>query len=494
MSYLAAVIHWLDLHSRTTAVLIGFCIGASFVVPTLFLLAPIGFIFLWRFISRTPLLSLPAALGMVFGVKALMSLSWFWSTIPITWLPEVSLPIQFIAIFLYWSSSALWLASAGVILALLIALLRRGPRPLMVVGLPIAIVGSEYLGAVVFSIFTYGPGSFVSGGFSYGHSGYAFPWLFPLAQWGSVYLVGLFGLLIISLLYHWYDEQPRRKVYGYCLLLFVGVFSYAFVSLPQTTVTATIALVQTDSQPRDRISDLAPLVAAAFATNPDYVLLPEDSRYFTEGYEVSMVGVENAIGAWRILHASSSALIVDSGRSYKEGTLGAVQRAYLWDTKNMYTTDKVYLAPQGEYMPILYALALRAAGLGAVADNLQSTINYVSGTATIDETAPASVPNILFCFENVNPLAAKRLITKRPSDFIVHPISHSWFHEPYVLWTQFDTMLRFQAVHAGVPIVSVGNDVRGSLYLPDGTIIAPQTVATLPEGTVDMITLPPRIP
>jgi hypothetical protein len=48
-------------------------------------------------------------------------------------------------------------------------------------------------------------------------------------------------------------------------------------------------------------------------------------------------------------------------------------------------------------------------------------------------------------------------------------------------------MLRFQAVYAGVPIVSVGNDVRGSLYLPNGTIQKPKTIATFGEGTVDVI-------
>jgi apolipoprotein N-acyltransferase len=207
----------------------------------------------------------------------------------------------------------------------------------------------------------------------------------------------------------------------------------------------------------------------------------------TEGFAVFDVGIDNAIEAWRILHASSSAMLVDSGRTYVPVSGQPVQRAYVWDQTSIYTADKSYLAPQGEYMPIFYTVLLRTFGLGATADHLSATINYVSGTAVIDTRAPATVPNILFCFESVSPLAAKQLVNKRPSDFIVHPISHSWFHEPHALQSQFETMLRFQAVYAGVPIVSVGNDVRGSLYLPNGTIQKPKTLATFGEGTVDII-------
>jgi apolipoprotein N-acyltransferase len=487
MSYFTALTIWFNEHPRLSAICIGILIGLPFSFPLLFPIAPVGLIWLWRIIDRVPPVRLPTVLGLVFGIKALFSLAWFWSTVPITWLPEVSLPIQMLAVSVYWSTSALWLASTGVILALLIRLLRHGHRLLMVAGLPVAVVLAEYFGAVLFSVFTYGPGGTIGGGFSFGHVGYLFPWLFPVAVWGGVYMVGVIALSGVATLYYGYYYQEYRRLCFGTIVVLVGVSSYAWWSLPDTSVPATIALVQTDSLPRDRISNLSPLIEVALATEAEYVLLPEDSRYLTEGYGVNEVGTENAIEAWRILHASSSAMLVDSGRTYVPVTGEPVQRAYIWDDTAIYTADKTYLAPQGEYMPILYTGLLRAFGLGATADHLSATINYVPGNKVIDRRAPATVPNILFCFESVSPLAAKQLVKKHPSDFIVHPISHSWFHEPQALQSQFETMLRFQAVYAGVPIVSVGNDVRGSVYLPNGTIQKPQTLATFTEGTVDIV-------
>ncbi len=476
---------WLVAHPRLYALTIGICIGIPFVYPMTVPIAYLGFFLLWRLIYSVSQSTLPLLLSLVFGVKALMSLSWFWSTLPITWLPQLAYPTQVIAAFFYWSTSALWLASTGVVLAVLVAVLRRWGSAPLTFGLPVAVVLAEYLGAVLFSLMTIGPGGSIGGGFSFGHSGYLFSWLYPFAIWGGVYAVGVFGLLGISLLHRWYESKKIQSVaIAFCTI--IGLFAYSFSILSASGIPATIALVQTDSLPRERISNLEPLVTAALATGADYVLLPEDSRYFTEGYQVPTIGPVDAVDAWRIFNPTSTAMVIDSGRT----TLASgavVQRAYLWDESSLYAADKAYLVPQGEYMPSLYAWALRVLGLGLVADALSATINYVPGTMMIAKEAPSYVPQILFCFESVSPLAAKRLMTTRPSDFIVHPMSHSWFHTPTVLWPQLETMLRFQAVYAGVPIISVGNDVRGSAYLPNGTMLAPETIASFAEGTVDIM-------
>jgi apolipoprotein N-acyltransferase len=308
-----------------------------------------------------------------------------------------------------------------------------------------------------------------------------------MAIWGGVYAVGFFGLLCISIIYHWYQSPQYSERWLKAALLLVVVYGYSWHALPGALVPATIAFVQTASLPPQQFTDLSPLVETALATGASYVLLPEDSRYLTEGYRVSEVGATEAIATWRLRYGTSTALIIDSGRTTLPDTGVVVQRAYLWDQQRQFETDKTYLVPQGEYMPNLYTATLRAFGLGVAADALGSIINYTPGTLTIDRHAPRAVPNILFCFESVSPLAARRLQKERPSDFIVHPMSHSWFHQPGVLWQQLETMLRFQAVYAGVPIVSVGNDVRGSVYLPDGSIVQPETVATFAEGTVDIV-------
>ncbi len=486
MKYYQTITSWWVDRPRLWAMLIGVCIGIPFVFPPLIPIAYIGYFLFWRLIYIAPLSTLPSLLFIVFGLKALLALSWFWSTVPITWLPELTLTVQSVAVFLYWITSAIWLASAGIILALFTVLLRRWPSDLFVYGLPLAVVVSEYLGSIVFSVMTIGPGGSIGGSFSFGHTGYLFPWLYPFALWGGVYAVGVFGLLAISVFHYSYHTKHWHSTIVTTMLL-AGLFGYILHVLPTTTQLPTIALVQTDSLPRERIANLEPLVITALNTDADYVLLPEDSRYFTEGQQVELVGLVAAVESWRSAHPTTTALVIDSGRTKLAPWEVTVQRAFLWSTTTIYNADKSYLVPQGEYMPSLYAIALRVLGLGGVADTLQATINYVPGTAVIPPDAPRTVPNILFCFESVSPLAAKRLQAKRPSDFVVHPMSHSWFHSPTILWSQLETMLRFQSVYAQVPIVSVGNDVRGLVYLPNGQVIHPETVATFTEGTVDII-------
>ncbi len=118
-------------------------------------------------------------------------------------------------------------------------------------------------------------------------------------------------------------------------------------------------------------------------------------------------------------------------------------------------------------------------------------INYTASRRVVAADAQSDIPNILFCFESVSPLAAKSLVRNRPSDFIMHPMSHSWFHDPVVVWRQLDTMLRFQAVYARTPIISVGNEIRGKVYQSNGQIIEPATIATFPYGTIDVVEIVP---
>lgn len=486
MKYYQIVTSWWADRPRLWAMLIGVCIGTPFVFPPLIPIAYVGYFLLWRLIYIVPQSTLPSLLSIVFGLKALLALSWVWSTVPISWLPGLTLTTQVVAVLLYWITAAIWLASAGIILALFIALLRRWPSELSVYGVPLAVVIAEYLGSIVFSVMTIGPGGTISGGLSFGHTGYLFPWLYPFALWGGVYAVGVFGLVAISVCHHSYHTKHWQSAIVTVMLL-AGLFGYSLYDLPAATTLPVIALVQTDSLPRERISNLEPLVTTALNTGADYVLLPEDSRYFTEGYQVEQVGPATAVEVWRRTHPTTTAMVIDSGRITLTPWEVAVQRAFLWSTTTIYNADKSYLVPQGEYMPSLYTFVLRILGLGRVADTLQATINYVPGTAVIPPDAPRTVPNILFCFESVSPLAAKRLQVERSSDFMVHPMSHSWFHQPVVLWQQLETMLRFQSVYAQVPIVSVGNDVRGLVYLPNGQVIHLETVATFTEGTVDII-------
>lgn len=483
---------WLATHPTLFAALLGIGIGLPFVYPHLLPLAYLCFFGLFVLMSTAELRQLPKYLSLVFGVKALIVLSWVWSTYPIDWLFELSAVAQIIAIFLYWVSGAVWLASSGVVLAFLLRLRHRVPHWLLPLFLSGTVILAEYVGSFGFSLLTMGPGAYLSTAFSFGYSGYLFPWLYPVALWGGVYSVGLVGLLLVAGMYH--ASAGARGQGASWVGAMVGLALFAYLMLPTPEQPYTMALVQTTfprTKPVDwpaRTKALEEMASSALALAPDYLLFPEDSRYLTEGYKASLVGAVDATTAWQILHKDMMTMVVDSGRTVDGQTGAVVQRAYVWNQESaVYTADKHYLVPQGEYMPSLYTQALRFLGLQVAADYIANTINYTSSDRIVAADAPPTVPHILFCFESVDPLAAKRLVDARPVDFIVHPISHSWFYGSSRLGHQLNTMVRFQAVYAGVPIVSVGNDTKGRVYLPNGTVVVPRTVATFPYGTVELV-------
>jgi apolipoprotein N-acyltransferase len=151
----------------------------------------------------------------------------------------------------------------------------------------------------------------------------------------------------------------------------------------------------------------------------------------------------------------------------------AYVRASIFDGSRhaVYSYDKQYLVPQGEYVPYLYAGVLRLLGLGDVVERLKKDSAYQPGILTpANGVVPADIPGVLFCFESVRPDGVISLQRLGAVPFVVHPLSHGWFHQPEQLWHQLDTMLRIQSRYSGVPIVSAGNMVSGKLYLPNGQI------------------------
>lgn len=482
---LVSVCGWLIAHPYIAGALAGLGLGSALVWPLATPLAIVSLFLVIFLIERAPLTVLPVTLVLVFGIKSLIALSWFWSAYPISWLFELAASTQYISIFFYWTTAALWLSSGGLILALLWRYSPLGYRRFL---LPLLWVLAEYLGAVVFSILTAGPGSYITGAFSFGHVGYLFPYLTPIAVWGGAYAVGLIGLLFAVVIYDYLTTKHHVRfglLLGTLLVLVVGSVMYQAPAKTLPTVVAinTTFLAATDQETRQ--AALGEMMEAAVNMQPEYIILPEDARYLY-AYKSDELGAEMAVEAWQILHATNSAIVIDSGRTTDELTGDIVARAFVWSTSStIYTADKQYLVPQGEYMPSLYAFVLRFVGLGVVADALSETINYSASRRVVAEDAAPQIPNMLFCFESVSPLAAKTLIANRSSDFIVHPMSHSWFNEPRVVWRQLETMLRYQAVFSRTPIVSVGNEIRGQVYQPNGDVETYATIVTFPFGTID---------
>ncbi len=433
-------------------------------------------------LARAPSFGYAAWYGLLgWLAKALGAIAWFWYTYPLIWLETIAALTQISIIATYWLTAALWLALAGSVLGIAVKFLARFRSWLIiVVCLPVVWVGVEVLSSYVFSVFTQGEQSGPNIFFSFGYVGYALAehaTLFFLATLGGVY--GLtWGIVFCTLLLSWHVTTCRRHKRYLSLgvvmtLLIVTSVWYPSSVLPTPPRESDLAIAVVETRfPAGSIDNAAlryhhTMVALeAVATHqPTHILLPEDHRFFS-------LSPDQLHTRDTLQQLFPQTYLLDS--TSIETERGLTLRSVIYDTATDTFTyvDKQYLVPQGEYTPRLYRAGLALVGQADLIDQIMRTAAYVPGPIVNQTHLSPTIPSVLFCFESVSPLGVRTIVGEREElpPFVFHPISHTWFHQPTILWHKLDTMLRVQATWNGIPIVSAANNARSAIYAADGTI------------------------
>jgi len=273
--------------------------------------------------------------------------------------------------------------------------------------------------------------------------------------------------------------MKKKTIFTVCLLS--GFWLSSFVPFPvsdkQSNEMYKVITIDTQfpkgqhltsSGLKDMQVELEVAVQAALVQKPDYIILPEDARYFDQTKSPTQTQ-----SIFSFLHQNPQTVIVDTGRVELDDQ--AVLQAFVYNGKEQ-TVDlahKRYLVPQGEFMPTLYSQMLSKIGFAAVVDQLAKDISYTVGPQTNQADFSPSSPGVLFCFESTSPWGVRKIMAERGTvPFIAHPISHGWFQEPEILWRNLDSMLQIQAVWNQQYIVSAGAYAIGQVYTPAGKIQA----------------------
>lgn len=474
--------------------LIGTLLGVGFVYPIIWWLGALGIpLFLervryattWQTAART-------GWGMA-ATTSVWSLVWFWSVLPIDWLPVGGWFLQGVIVGVYWITAAVWLGVSGGVVGVSWWWLARHYPGSWWWAVPTLWVGGEVLGSAVFAWATWQSGVGVAPHFSFGYVGYLLAqheWLFHFAALAGVYGLSWLAVLLSYGLFYIIGTSQWRWALGVGMI--IGVLSWVPVPSFPSSTAVSVAVVETEFPGSYRrevaintMIDTA--IAEAEQAGAAYVVLPEDMRYITSRLDSPLLSL-NLRQRW----GTSSITIVDSGRVATDND--AVLRGVVYDnaTADWWIADKQYLVPQGEFLPALYTGALGAVGYGAVLQEIGREVNYVPGPQAAQRFA-GRTPGILFCFESVTPWGVRRILSGREEvpTFVAHPLSHAWFHSPTILWRQLDTMLRVQARWNQVPIVSAGNLAPSVVYYPDGMINRiPHTVLPINDRVqVKMFTL-----
>lgn len=446
----------------------GLLLGSGVLVSYLWWLTVIGISLFIYAVCKTMTWK-QATLGgwLAFSIKSGLAIGWFFSVYPFDWL--ISLPAwqQLAIVGVYWFFTALMLGVGGIIASLGIFWFRQQQllRTTEIVLVAFLWVVAEVFGSIVFSVYSLGPGGFVNASFSFGYVGYVLvehQVLAMLARIGGVYALGVTAVMLGYVGYVLIGSRQWARV-GMVVVI-VGVSSFLHIPFRVDVETGTlVAAVHTDltaaelMTPIGRQKQLVIVTEAieeAVTSGAEYLILPEDARFvhnFSSG--------RAALAWFKREYPTSNLVIVDSART-TVAMGSSVLRSYILDstTNEVYSSDKQYLVPQGEYLPYVHGALIRFFN-NDLYDHLSANMNYRPGTLQDQSWLPAHIPQVLFCFDSVDPFSVKRLVADgRKVPFIAHPVAHSWFTDSNTLGYQLQAMLRVHELWSRVPVVTASNE------------------------------------
>lgn len=493
---------WLQSNWFTPWVAAGLLLGVGFILPDFWILGILGISYLVHLVLKEQSFKrLCVGSLTAWTIKSAMALVWFWSVYPIKWLAIDLGNIQILLIFLWWCTAAIWLGCGGIVFGFGVKLLQRYLKTsLLLLLLPLVWIVGELMGSLLFSIITIGAGGAVTTAFSFGYVGYLaaqHELLIQFAQIGGVYSLGFIVVLLAVCIVWVLLHGAKYKMYLYAFIFVLVLTSFAPDSVPEQVhgELYTIAIIDTDFSlselrnvgGRKIIQEkLETAMQAALALETDYILLPEDSRYFNQQTNVAR---EKAQFAFRTEDAA--VVIVDSGRADDDEKAVLQSFVYNGNSQTVDQSHKRYLVPQGEFMPALYMGVLKLFGSLEVMDQISKSLAFEVGSTVSQTNFATSSPGVLFCFESVSPWGVRKIMQERQTvPFIAHPVSHAWFNQPQSLWNQLDSMLRVQAIWNQQYIVSAGNAVSSQIITPAGVVVSPDEVSSGEDWMLKIATIP----
>jgi len=428
--------------------------------------------------SKTAKMAL--SIGFAIGLcKALGALSVIWSAYP---LESMELSAGWITVLIMgigWFISAVPFAVGMSVVTVSVWLLKDTSYAYH--AFPLLWVAGEVFSSLLFSIIQAGTDSYLNIHFTFGYIGYLVPLLEPMksvAVFGGVYALSAlffyFSLLSFQLVY----DNKSKKQFIYLASLVIGLISAVYIFLPVTepvnmdtkiitfdTRFSTMDL-RTEAGRIQKYSELFGALSEVNEYNPDIILLPEDSR-LTYAFSTP----ETTLDFLKFIFIDNIPLVVDTSRRDVNDESVAL-RAYYYDLENtqIYSVDKQYLVPHGEYITNVVSFMLNKFQRGDVLNQLMLNQNYVPGPRTSYESFPETLPPMLFCNASIAPLLVKSLSHEQESDIILHVSSHGYFENSLLLNKQLDSMLKINALWTGKTIVQAGNMMSGKTYLSNGTI------------------------
>ncbi len=399
------------------------------------------------------------------------SFLWYWNSLRLDWLgvPTVWKGILYVGIS-WWITTLVLSLAVGFwgIIAWYFLRTRSFLENVFLIPLTWAVL--EYARAWLYSLLTYGVGVAFGPHFTIGFLGYLLAnhsFLLQLASVGKVYLLSFvvvfFNVALWGIAARSGATPPRR--FAVAAVLIAVVVGTSFIPVPEkksggneitvvalhTNFPVLLSVSRKVQQIRNGTYRDLMLRAAREAPALDVVLLPEDTRFFQNLLLRREAGV-----FVREIFGTVRPLIVDSGNVTGDDDKTHSRLLY-YDTAagTVTTRDKVFLAPQGEYIPNLFSFIVGS--FGDSTKEIEKHRTYYPGT---NENAVGGNGRVvvggLFCSEMFSEVLYGALKNEK-ANMLVNAASHSWFHGSRFFYREFLAAAKVRAVENRLPLVVAAN-------------------------------------
>lgn len=343
---------------------------------------------------------------------------------------------------------------------------------------PSFFVWFEYLRTLAISILWSGPGNGISSHWTAGNLAYLFSGnslALKFSSWFGIYGV-LFLIIFIAVLFFLLFEKKYFKKLM-VLLAIVVVLSY----LPYDRITAArgeivkTAIIQTEIPSRQNYTSQEQLsffkkqlelLNELNKSIPDVklVVFPEGSNFFKN---LSLFGNTFSVSRYFYNLFPSSVVIADNSRIQEDSSLKS--KTILLDSKKgiVGSYDKRLLTPNGEYVPHIFRLILKALGIGS--DFLEQVQEFKKG-----DRVPSAISfgennfsaGVLVCSDIFSP-EFSRNISLSGGNLFVAQASFGFVNGSKSLISQTKAAARFRAAENNKPLVYASN--YGTSFIISGS-------------------------
>lgn len=462
------------------ALLAGLVAGIGIADTSLWFLAVPGLaLFLYIVLEKAAGWRSAALAGLVVGsCMGGAGVWWMWDMYPLPVPTLMSATSQYVLIGLVWGITALLAGLASALAGTVLFALRRNAFIAGIAGIVWAL--SEELRMWLYALYSYSPQSLFGPHFSQTSTGYALAessYLLQLAHpfgvdalnAASAAFAATLALVVSAAHARKTDARLLAALAFSALVLIYPLFDRAPApSGPRVSVAAIATLESTTPYEMDA------LVKNAVAGSPDILVLPE-------GKDSALLDDPDARKA---LFGTRPLLLARARHESRDGVGETPEIRYEDAQGNVIATyGKIFLMPQGEYLPSIAKLLYPLSGdrnAFAYGENIGERGERGAALAVARE-GPI-VAGGLLCSEVISPHLYPMLVDGYGANVLLNLSNQSWFHTSQEFYLKMLQIARVQAVATRRYFIEAANDAPSFVLDPSG-----RTVAASAYGAADVV-------